>query len=112
MFRCYTVEHATQIIRNFANAPLAAEHTDWYPVPPFDTITLEPTYQSVLRREVETLFGTANHAVVAALVHPVCSAIPLLYDRVFDRLMPISELRHSRDERPLMLGDNVLSVDR
>jgi hypothetical protein len=55
------IEHAPQIIQNSANAPLAVE-----PMSP---------YQIVLCREVETLFGTANHAPVPALVPSVCSTI-------------------------------------
>ena len=51
------IERAPQIIRNPANAPLAVEPMS--------------LYQRVLRREVETLFGTANHAQVPS----VCSII-------------------------------------
>jgi hypothetical protein len=47
----------------------------WYPASPIDTNIarpISPTYQSVLRREMETLFGTANHTTPSVLVHPVC----------------------------------------
>jgi hypothetical protein len=54
------IEHAPQI-KNSANAPFAVEPMS--------------LYQSVLRREVETLFGTANHAPAVALVPSVCSTI-------------------------------------
>ena len=62
------IEHAPQIIQNSANALLAVE-----PMSP---------YQRALRHEVETLFGTAKHAPVAAQVPSVCSAVlTFAYDR-------------------------------
>lgn len=75
-----TIEHAPQILQDFENAPFSVAYTDgqWYPVPPVGTTTPEPMspYQHVLHLEVETLFGTPNHAVVSMLVPPVCSTIP------------------------------------
>jgi hypothetical protein len=71
-------EHAPQIIQNSANVQLTVE-----PMSP---------YQSVLHREVETLFGTANHAPAAALAPPVCSMIHFRYDCGFQRL----DLRFTR----------------
>ena len=47
----------------------------WYPAPPVNTSIerpISPTYQSVLHREVETLFGTTKRATAGVLVHPVC----------------------------------------
>jgi hypothetical protein len=64
------------IIQGFADPLSPAAYTDWYPALPINPIVLDLMYQSVLRYEVETLFGTANHAVVAMPGPSVCSTIP------------------------------------
>ena len=46
-----------------------------YPTPPINmsiSRPISPMYEGVLRREMETLFGTANHATASTLVYSVC----------------------------------------
>jgi hypothetical protein len=53
----------------------------------FDSVQMSPTFRSEVNREVEMLFGRANHAADAMLVPSVCFRMPSLGGRVFHTLM-------------------------
>jgi hypothetical protein len=66
-----------------------------------DSEYISPTFRSEVDREMEMLFGRANHATNAMLVPSVCFGMPSLGDRIFHRLMnTIAERWHSRDGEP------------
>ena len=85
-------EHARQIIQCHASAPLAGACDRWYSASSISMSTLDseymsPTFRSEVDREVEMLFGSANHATDSMLVPSVRFGMFSLGDRVFHTLM-------------------------